>query len=374
MEEQQNMFVDEKQVVLSALLDIGRLGSQMMYYFFGKVYAETNEMQLILPEWKACEWFVLSQAPQCLLDIVTDELPEHLPIVIQADTATPFQCSDVFAQGKIFFDIDKSYLDSSMKPRIPYNKFNLIGFFLYHTKYYSKSKKLFLDLFKFQEDKLSKLEEVKRVLMSGTQRDLLCIHIRTEDYITVQILPNTQFKVISFQVYLDWLAVVWPKLHKPILYISTTDPQAIHDIFSQYHPVTSHDIVTLLSKINANSAKFWSWPQNRVYLDFYMLTQANYLAISNSCFSMTSSLLAKNAKCYRPCVLKDTLAEFDPWNDDFLKIWPVGRLTRWHHIRYQYGWQTACEALARHLLFYLCNAFYKITRRSVIWKQYGMYY
>jgi hypothetical protein len=54
-------------------------------------------------------------------------------------------------------------------------------------------------------------------------------------------------------------------------------------------------------------------------LDFYVMTQADALAISNSSFSFLAALLNERAEAFvRPSLEERTLAPFDPWDSPVL--------------------------------------------------------
>ncbi|MGW0396048.1 hypothetical protein ACWDYJ_35345 [Streptomyces sp. NPDC003042] len=316
------------------LNEIGRLADQMMYYFFGKLYSGQRGMTLAIPAWEGQSWFVLSGSGACSPDVVLDSLPSGLPAAVQRDTATAYQRADVLARGVgECYPIDRTAL-AKPYPAPPADQLNLIGYFKYHTGHYAPFAELFAQLFQFRPSALARLEEARQ-LAAPCGHQLVCVHLRSEDYVWAQILPDTQFRVVPLRSYLEWLDGLWGNLSRPRLFVSTTEPARAKQVFARYSPMTSADILLPTGRIHRVLPPT---RENLKYLDFYMQTRADFLAIANSGFSRTASMLAANTRTYRPDFQDhDRMVSFDPWNAEFVQIWQANRRQRLRHILGQHG-------------------------------------
>lgn len=123
---------------------------------------------------------------------------------------------------------------------------------------------------------------------------LVVMHLRLTDFL--ELFPNW-----SPTIYCAWIRDTWPKLKNPRLYIATDDPPRVRELFADYAPIIgSPENLNLLMP--------------SYYPDFYMLTQADVLALSRSTFSTMGSLLNSRARMFvRPSATYDAVEEFDPW-------------------------------------------------------------
>ena len=125
---------------------------------------------------------------------------------------------------------------------------------------------------------------------------LVAIHLRRGDF------GKLPFPIAPTAWYLKWLSQVWQSLDKPILYIASDDIDRVLSDFKAYSPLTSKDFDHPLK-----SAPY--------FFDFYILSQSDLLAISNSTFSAAAALLNTNAKGFlRPNFDQFKLIPYDPWN------------------------------------------------------------
>jgi hypothetical protein len=102
--------------------------------------------------------------------------------------------------------------------------------------------------------------------------------------------------------YLDWLSSVWGALEAPALYIATDEPGKVVGDFAGYKPITAGDL-----KLPGFGADY--------YPDFYVISQADHAAISNSSYSFSACMLNEKSKTFlRPDLFMGKLAAFDPWD------------------------------------------------------------
>jgi hypothetical protein len=97
---------------------------------------------------------------------------------------------------------------------------------------------------------------------------------------------------------------LWDTLDAPALYIATDEPAKVLPDFAAYHPITAADL-----KLPAFGADY--------YPDFYILGQADHVAISNSSFSFSACMMNERSRTFlRPDLFAGKLMPFDPWNDE----------------------------------------------------------
>ncbi len=177
-------------------------------------------------------------------------------------------------------------VDPPMPSPFPAEMFEIAGWFQYHTSFY-----------KPHRDKLRKWFTFTTPPFIET-RDIIAIHLRRGDYTTsthgFAFIPPDEW-------YLDWLNEIWHTYAKPVLYIATDDLQAAEP-FLKFNPVMGLQ------------------PDSLAH-DFYALTQAKALAISNSTFSFAAAMLNTQAREFvRPVIdqypMTGSLQHFDPWDSE----------------------------------------------------------
>jgi len=132
---------------------------------------------------------------------------------------------------------------------------------------------------------------------------LVGLHIRRGDY---QKYGNSVKKKVFFIApvswYKKWLNSIWANLDSPVLFIASDEMDVVTPEFLEYNPVTSKDL-------------YPRFPCADFFPDFYLLTKCDIMAISNSTFSFTASMLNKKAGLFlRPDIYAEKLIQYDPWN------------------------------------------------------------
>jgi hypothetical protein len=124
---------------------------------------------------------------------------------------------------------------------------------------------------------------------------LIAIHARRGDF------GYGRFWIAPSAWYRAWLAALWPRLTRPVLYIATDDPEVAGE-FRDFDPLLGRDLDT-----GSDIPDF--------VLDHFILSRADYLAISNSSFSFSAALLNASAREFqRPDPNLRRLVPFDPWH------------------------------------------------------------
>ena len=136
------------------------------------------------------------------------------------------------------------------------------------------------------------------------------------------IAPNSCYK--------KWLQGLWETLEKRVLFIASDELEEVVDDFADYYPVTVKDLGVEM-------------PEASFYPDFYILSQCDVLAISNSTFSVAASMLNERCKFFfRPHLPSKKLIPFNPWDSEPLYWHGSGT---WEEEQSGYGLVTANQYL-----------------------------
>ncbi|MGA3065616.1 MAG: alpha-1,2-fucosyltransferase [Tepidisphaeraceae bacterium] len=172
---------------------------------------------------------------------------------------------------------------------------DLWGYFGFDTVHYAPYRDFFRSLYR-------PLEPIERPMKSAVENlradghTLVGMHLRRGDF------GSGKFFIAPTEWYVKFLKELWPTLNRPILLIASDEPQKVLADFADFTPRTAADLGMRL-------------PQAPFYPDFYLLTQCDVLAISNSSFSFVAAMLNERAKIFcRPHLHLQKLIPFDPWN------------------------------------------------------------
>ena len=255
-------------VSLRQLGRLGRFGNWLFQYMFLKCYAAKNGLRSETPHWPGHQLF----------DCNDPLLSTHFPRCAESDAVT------LLKQPQAITNVD------------------LVGYFQLHTSHYAPYQEYIREV-------LTPHPRLHPKLIQGFQplakagRTLVALHVRRGDF------GEDQFYITPTSWYRDWLTQVWPTLNDPVLYVASDEPDKILQDFSDFHPWTSRDLKVCL-------------PQAPYFMDFYVLTRAQVLAIPNSTFSFAAAMLNRACQVYRSH-LSDPLESppfrrIDPWNSSVL--------------------------------------------------------
>ncbi|GDZ95224.1 methyltransferase FkbM family protein [Planktothrix agardhii CCAP 1459/11A] len=270
-------FYIKKPVITASLLgeaSFGRLGNQIFQYAFLKLYALEHNLRLETPAWIG-QYLFGHHDP-----VLLNPLPQ-----IQ-EQQQPYKLSE----------------STILNAESPFKNVDFQGYFQFHTQYHARHKEYFCSLFKPVPALESLLQEAVHCLrLKG--KTVVGIHLRRGDYHVVSnVVPY--LTVVPTQWYQDWLKGFWETLDEPVLFIASDEVEMVIDDFSDYNPITIHDLGIDL-------------PQAPFYPDFYILSQCDVLAISNSTFSFAAAMLNERCKFFfRPHLQQKKLIPFDPWNSE----------------------------------------------------------
>jgi hypothetical protein len=245
----------------------GKFGNQLLQYGFLRLYAGAHGLTALTPDWIGRDLFGLDD-PFC---------GQPLPSVDESQ-------ADLFA---------------SLNGKAPvFAGHDLTGFFCGHTRDWHGRAGDFRALFP-PASRVAPIVQRALIDLRARGRTLVAIHIRRGDF------GYGPFWIAPSDWYRAWLDRIWPTLDAPVLYIASDDPGAVGE-FARFGAVGAGDLGVAL-------------PGADFYLDHYLLSQADHLAISNSTFSFTAAMLNTDAQSLvRPEPDLRSLVPFEPWNTQML--------------------------------------------------------
>jgi hypothetical protein len=251
---------------MSSLFGIdGEFGNQLFQYAFMKLYSEKYGLQLEVHDWIGRKLFGLRDDP----------VSRILPFILEIE----YTRDDLFSVPPL--DLGICDRDSQ-------------GYFQNDTRFCAPYKSQFRSLFK----PISMVEWVLQPFMNEVRKrgkTLVAIHLRRGD-------AHTQGRSSSIDIYIEWLRGLWPTLEDPVLFLASNDIKGVLQDLAEFNPITTEQVSLPI-------------PGAGFYPDFYVLTQADYLAAGNSTFSFAAGMLNERAKVFvRPNETGTALVPFDPWS------------------------------------------------------------
>lgn len=260
-------YVRTSVITMSTLGKNGRFANQIFQYAFLKIYAKEHNLRVETPPWIGQYLFGHSDPP----------ISKQFPLVIEETNELSEAC--IPNCQEVFHNVD------------------FWGYFQYNTKYYAPHKEYFRSLFK-------PVPELERKMTAALERlrsrgkTVVGLHLRRGDY------GYEHFFVTPNQWYKEWLKGLWETLDDPVLFIASDEPEQVIGDFSEYKPITTQELEIEL-------------PKAEFYPDFYLLSQCDVVAISNSSFSFAACLLNERSKFFfRPHRQTEKLIPFNPWNSE----------------------------------------------------------
>jgi len=149
-------------------------------------------------------------------------------------------------------------------------------------------------------------QSVEERLQSGLQRlrsegrTIVALHLRHSRW----DCGHGVFFIAPCEWYTRWLDQIWPDLNRPVLFVATDVPENVVPRFARFNPYTARRLGLSVRELS-------------LFPDFYVLTQADRLAISNSSFSFAASMLNTRARVFmRPDREEMRLVPYDPWDGE----------------------------------------------------------
>ena len=295
---------DRPVLTMANLGKFGRFGNQVFEYAFLKICAEKSGAQVETSPWIGQTLFGHNDAPiskklpfamerSYIFEMVWELLPELIPYLEKlSGTNISFIGVEDLETGRA--------------------NVNLWGIFQYHTKYFKSHQQYFRSLFEPVSDLKSSLDKGLNILRSKG-KTIVGIHVRRGDYLEMPMYAYSL--VFPSKWYCEWLESIWDELEDPVLFLCSNDLGSIIDDFKKFSPVTGKDLeIKLPERLKDLNIDF--------YIDFFMLSNCDVVAISNSTFSFASCMLNRQAKMFvRPhWNFSSKFIAFDPW-DSYPTLW-----------------------------------------------------
>jgi hypothetical protein len=305
-------------VTMTTLGKIGRFGDQILQYSFLRIYANVHGLDVETPDWDGRLLFALNDTI-CSKDYYVDL---NRKLRLGTDAMLPVILDYLGVDWKNAFGLlIRKYKVPVLDIAVEFIKGNdilagnkgppcmdLFGWFQFHTSYYASHKTFLRSLFhpvKVVEDTL--LEAWGRVKSKGNT--IIGIHLRRGDRMNIPL--NTCEWIAPVQWYLQWLETHWHTFDRPVLFLASDSIDKVKGYFSNYRPVTTSSLLQDFPNIRCGEL-------NKIpayYPDFYFLSLCDIVAISNSMFSFTASMLNERGRTFvRPNLGTRGLIPFDPWN------------------------------------------------------------
>ncbi len=291
-------------LTMSSLGQLGRFGNQLFQYAFLRICAHKTGSLVECPPWIGQTLFGHDDAPISRRlepaierknneEILFDIVPELVPHIEKlAGTKIRRIGAETLEQGITNVD--------------------LWGFFQISTHLLAPYQDYIRSLFQPVSDLKSPLEEGLQILRSKG-KTIIGIHIRRGDYITQ---ARTGFTLVFPESwYCEWLDKIWNELEDPVLFLCSDDLDRILPAFEKFSPITSRDLqVQLPERMQNANIEF--------YVDFFILSNCDIVATSNSIFSFAACLLNERGQMFvRPhWNFSSKFIVFDPWDSEPL-LW-----------------------------------------------------
>jgi FkbM family methyltransferase len=265
-------FVKRPVVTMSSLGKNGRFGNQLFQYLYLRLVAERQGAIVQTPDW----------AGRTLFGLEDPEPVSNFPLVYEATGMQPPPHSIIVSDAAALFE-----QQSCIFPNI-----DLYGWFqLNPQKYRNIITKIFTPVKPLRDF-------WGRVLsnMCGDNRKVIAIHLRRGDY------GYSSFLRAPCRWYEAWVQgeLFDPKSY--IIYIASETPEIYRNRFKGFDVFTSLD-----AGCSAELA---------LYFDFFVMSRASKIAISNSTFSFFASMINCNSDAFfRPCGDVQALIPYSPWRD-----------------------------------------------------------
>jgi hypothetical protein len=295
-------------LTMSGFGELGRFGNQVIQYMFLKCCAMVHHVTIQIPPW-------IGESLFCIRD---SRVTRRFPAVVErSDMKANSTFTDTFMNyikasnnGRDVIEIGPDILDSEVSASNRVMNVDVWGWFQWHTSNYGPFRSFIYDCFRVKPDLKAFLDsEINQKLCPlASNSTLVGIHIRLGDYKDISASSFGYCAPIKW--YLEWLESMWPKLNNPVLFVASDEIDRVEKEFASFNPKTCRSLgIEMPKNYQGLGADFFP--------DWYILTQCNVLAISNSTFSFTACLLnqRENSQFYR-AHYADRIVQFDPWDSD----------------------------------------------------------
>ncbi|MBF0562568.1 MAG: tetratricopeptide repeat protein [Alphaproteobacteria bacterium] len=242
----------------------GRFGNQILQYGFLRTYAHVHGLGWEAPDWIGRDLFGHNDPM----------ISGGLPILHESDADLIGSLEKTGAN--VFVNRD------------------FWGYFAVSTAAYAPYRDFYRSLFNWSEA-ARRIVETAVAQLRARGRTLVALHLRRGDF------GYGPFWIAPESWYVAWLTEIWADLADPVLFIATDDP-AVVGAFLAFSPLTGTDLPPPPAGVE-------------FLVDFGVLINADVLAISNSTFSFTASMLnTRTRTTVRPCRDRQGVIPYDPWD------------------------------------------------------------
>jgi FkbM family methyltransferase len=272
-------YIRRPVISMTTLGSNGRLGNQLFQYLYLWSVAQAQNALIHTPHWIGKELFGLSDTTPC---VIFPSVKERL------------SGEEADEDGNI-----KIHGETLLKKLPSFTNMDLWGYFQLHTSYYVARKESIQNLFTPAPEFRLVLDGILERLRSGNKK-VIAIHLRRGDY------GYSIFYRAPCLWYEKWIEEEGLSPGDFRIYICSDEPRAYQSRFKDFD-VMSYDSLGLDANLSA-------------VVDFYIMTRADMLGISNSSLSFFAAMLnSKASRFMRPEVNSNRLVTFDPWNSNVLE-------------------------------------------------------
>lgn len=290
-------------ITMTGFGELGRFGNQVLQYAFLKSYATAHKIpEIQAPHWIGADIFGLDDSP----------VQRAFPSVVEfsGTLANSTFTDDLInyvknSSDETAMELGKGVLDAKEAPR----NVDIWGWFQWNSAIFAPFKEVLRETFapnaRLQEHMEGIFNSEIRY-RGGVKRTVIGIHLRYGDYQNIAASSFGYCAPTSW--YLEWLEKIWDTAENPLLVVTSDDLKSVVGDFAGYDMVTTASAgLNMPDEFRGMKAGFFP--------DWYALTQCDVLAISNSTFSFSASLMntRENLRVYRAHYMHK-LAEITPWN------------------------------------------------------------
>jgi FkbM family methyltransferase len=267
-------YVRKPVVTMSTFGKNGRFANQLFQYMFLRLVAQRQGALVQTPAWAGQELFACD---------------EPVPVLTFPDWREPV--------ARLSSDDSLKGCEWTKHFREPAKEFRSVdywGYFMGHTADLAPDQAFIRRLFRFVPEFVTTVDQRLAKLRSRRPR-ILAVHLRRGDY------GRGYFFRAPCAWYEEWLRRSGFDPAEWIIYVCSETPGPYRQRFAGFQ--------------TADATELGGKADTAAYLDFYVLTQADYVLTANSSFSFMAAMLNEKAIGFaRPCAEQEALVAFDPWD------------------------------------------------------------
>jgi len=271
-------YVRKPVVTMSTFGQNGRFANQLFQYMFLRLVARRQGLLVQTPSWVGRELFGCDEPVPVLA------LPEWREPVDQLSAADAFKGCE--------------WTRHFREPAPGFSSQDYWGYFMGHSADLAPDRAFIRELFRFVPE-FAQSASQRLAKLRAIRPRILAVHLRRGDY------GYAHFFRAPCTWYEEWLRRSGFDPAEWLIYVCSETPAPYIRRFAGYQ--------------TADATYLGGKGEVAAYLDFYVLTQADYVLAANSSFSFMAAMLNDNATGFaRPCAQREALVAFDPWNSPVL--------------------------------------------------------